>query len=255
MKFLIALFSSFSLWAQAEVIMQDMAYKGGKNEFSGYAVYDTDAKEERPGILMVHDWLGVTDKARQQARRLAALGYQVFAVDIYGKDIRPDYKTAGQEAGKYKTDRDLFRERLKLGLEQLKKLPHVNKKKIAAVGYCFGGTGVIELARTGADIKAAVSFHGGLDSPTPADGKKIKARILALHGADDPFVSAADLTAFESEMRSHRVDWQLVKYGNSVHSFTDQTAGTDNSKGAAYNKLADERSWLAMDNFLKTTFN
>ena len=133
-----------------------------------------------------------------------------------------------------------------------------NKTKadaIAALGYCFGGTGVLELARSGADIKAVVSFHGGLDSPTPADGKNIKARVLALHGADDPVVPVDQLSAFEQEMRTHKIDWQLIKYGRAVHSFTDPTAGNDPKKGAAYNPVADARSWLAMQNFLNESFS
>ena len=139
------------------------------------------------------------------------------------------------------------------GLKTLRDQPQVDKTKIVDIGYCFGGTAALELGRTGADLRNIVSFHGGLDSPKPEDGKKIKAKVLALHGADDPFVSAADLAAFESEMRNNKVDWQLVKYGGAVHSFTEKTAGTDNSKGAAYNADADRRSWQAFKDFLKET--
>ena len=122
------------------------------------------------------------------------------------------------------------------------------------MGYCFGGTGVLELARSGAELSAVISFHGGLNSPTPSDGKNIKARVLALHGADDPLVSADNLNSFEQEMRTHSVDWQLIKYGGAVHSFTDPTAGNDPKKAAAYNPLADKRSWQAMQNFLTESF-
>ena len=122
---------------------------------------------------------------------------------------------------------------------------------MAAIGYCFGGTGVIELARSGANIAGVVSFHGGLDSPVPADGGNIKCKVLACHGADDPFVKPEDLAAFEKEMRDHQVDWQLIKYGGAVHSFTQKMAGDDPSKGAAYNAQADERSWTHMLDFFK----
>ena len=130
----------------------------------------------------------------------------------------------------------------------------VNDEKLAAIGYCFGGTSVIELARTGAPILAVVSFHGGLDSPTPADGKNIKAKILALHGADDPFEKPEDLLAFENEMRESKVDWQLIKYGGAVHSFTEKAAGNDNSKGAAYNERADRRAVNDMKDMFAETF-
>jgi len=128
-------------------------------------------------------------------------------------------------------------------------------KKVAAIGYCFGGTTVIELARSGANISGVVSFHGGLDSPKPEDGKNIKCKVLALHGADDPNVTAKDLAAFEEEMRKSKVDWQLIKYGGAVHAFTQKDAGNDNSKGAAYNELADKRSWEAMEQFFTEIFH
>ncbi len=121
---------------------------------------------------------------------------------------------------------------------------------MAAIGYCFGGTGVMELARSGADIKAIVSFHGGLDSPTPADGKNIKCKVLACHGADDPFVPPKDVAAWEAEMKSASVDYKLIKYPGAVHAFTQKMAGNDNSKGAAYNAEADAKSWEAMKEFL-----
>ena len=124
--------------------------------------------------------------------------------------------------------------------------------KVLAIGFCFGGATVLELARTGADVLGVVSFHGGpLDSPTPDDAKNIKSRVLVLHGAADPNVPPAQVTAFEKEMRDAKVDWQLVAYGNTVHSFTDPAAGNDNSKGAAYNEKADKRSWIAMQDFFK----
>ena len=143
---------------------------------------------------------------------------------------------------------------MQAGFEQLKKSRFVDAEKTAAIGYCFGGTTVLELARAGADVDGVVSFHGGLDTPTPDDAKKIKGKVLALHGADDPFVPPAEEQAFEEEMRKAKVDWQLVAYGNSVHSFTDWNAGNDNSKGAAYNEKADKRSWEDMRDFFNELF-
>ena len=204
-------------------------------------------------VLVVHDWMGLTDKTKAKVDAIAGLGYTVFAVDVFGKSVRPkNPDEARANSANYYKDRKMFRDRLNAGLAQLKTFS--GALPVAALGYCFGGTAVIELARSGADVRAVVSFHGGLDSPAPADGKNIKARVLALHGADDPFVSAANLSAFEDEMRTHKVDWQLIKYGGAVHSFTDPTAGQDPSKGAAYNRTADQRSWKAMQNFLEESF-
>jgi dienelactone hydrolase len=147
-----------------------------------------------------------------------------------------------------------LRARVNAGLDALRRQPLVDPKRIAAIGYCFGGTTVIELARSSADISGVVCFHGGLDSPTPADGKNIKCKVLVCHGADDPFSSPQDIAAFENEMRQGGVDWQLIKYGGAVHSFTQPNAGNDNSKGAAYNEKADKRSWEAMKQFFAEIF-
>ena len=149
----------------------------------------------------------------------------------------------------------LFRQRLTLGLEQLRKLPVVDTANVAAIGYCFGGTGVLELARSGADVQGVVSFHGGIDSPTPDDGKNIKTKVLVLHGADDPHVPKTDIEAFTAEMNAAKVDWQMVYYSGAVHTFTKKAAGNDNSKGSAYNAAADARSWVAMQNFFNEIFH
>jgi dienelactone hydrolase len=140
------------------------------------------------------------------------------------------------------------------GLSVTQKDKRTDDRKIAAIGYCFGGTTALELARNGAELAGVVTFHGALGSPTPADAVNIKCRVLALHGADDPFVPAAEVAGFEEEMRKAKVDWQLVAYGGAVHSFTDWNAGDDNSKEAAYNEKADRRSWQAMKDFFKELF-
>jgi dienelactone hydrolase len=250
----IALFTVAPLRVLAALEVKPVDYNNAGKKFQGLVAYDNSQSGNRPGILMVHDWMGISEKTKPQIERLAQLGYVVFAVDVYGKGDSPkNAEEAGKLAGVFKKDRILFRARLQRGLEMLKKQPGVDVKKIAVVGYCFGGTGALELARTGTDIKAVVSFHGGLDSPRPEDGKRIKARVLALHGADDPFVLPEDLAAFEREMRESKIDWQLVKYGGAVHSFTDKSAGTDNAKGAAYNEVADRRSWDEMKRFFVET--
>ena len=246
---------SGALTASAALQSLTIEYQQGDTTLEGVVVYDDAVKGKRPGVLIVHQWLGITEYEKNRATMLAKLGYVAFCADIYVKSVRPkDTKEAGVEATKYKTDRALLRARVNAGLTAFKKLAFVDEKRIAAIGYCFGGTTVLELARSGADVTGVVSFHGGLDSPAPADGKNIKAKVLACHGADDPYVPAKELAAFESEMRDNKVDWQLISYGGAVHSFTQPMAGNDNSKGAAYNEAADKRSWEALKQFLTELF-
>lgn len=234
---------------------ETVEYKEGDTTLEGVLIYDDSIANRRPGILIAHQWKGLGDYERKRGEMLAKLGYVAFAADIYGKGTRPkDVAEASQFAGKYKEDRELLRQRVIAGFEQLKKSRFVDPQRTAAIGYCFGGTTVLELARSGADIDGVVSFHGGLGTPTPGDAKNIKAKVLALHGADDPHVPPAEEQAFEEEMRKAKVDWQLVAYGNAVHSFTDWNAGNDSSKGSAYNERADKRSWEDMRDFFNELF-
>lgn len=241
---------------QAQVQTKTLEYRDGDVILEGFVAWDpAKTTTPRPGVLVVHQWLGLTDYEKSRCKQLAELGYVAFALDIYGHDVRPaNVQEAAKLSGTYKADRQLYRRRLKLGLEQLQKQPGVDTRKLAAIGYCFGGTGAIELARSGADIAGLVSFHGGLDSPNPADGQQIKAKILICHGADDPFVPAADIEAMQAEFDKAHVDWQMISYSGTVHSFTQPMAGNDNSRGAAYNALADQRSWGAMLQFFQEIF-
>jgi len=253
--FSILLVATIALIARAAIHTETVEYKQGDTTLEGYLAYDDSFSGKRPGVLVVHQWLGLTDYEKHRAEQLAALGYVAFCADIYGKGVRPkDTSEAGAEATKYKSNRQLLRARVNAGLDILEKNALVDPKRVAAIGYCFGGTTVIELARSGATIAGLVSFHGGLDSPTPADGKSIKCKVLVCHGADDPFEAPADLAAFEDEMRQANVDWTLIKYGGAVHSFTQPMAGNDNSKGAAYNERADRRSWADMKRFFVEIF-
>jgi len=244
-----------SVKVEASVKTKIIEYKQGDTILEGYVAWDDAKTAKRPGVLIVHEWNGINEHMKQRAEMLAKLGYVAFVADIYGKGIRP---AAPPEAAKiadiYKNDRTLMRARARAGLDELKKQRHVDLHRIAAIGYCFGGTTVLELARDGADIRGVVSFHGGLSTPTPQDAKNITAKVLALHGADDPFVKADEVAAFQDEMRKGGVDWQFVSYGNAVHGFTNKAAGTDNSKGAAYNEKADQRSWAAMKAFFAEIF-
>lgn len=241
--------------AAAAVKSAAVEYRQGETVLQGFLAYDDALDGRRPGVLIVHQWMGVTDYERMRAEQLAALGYVAFAVDVYGQGVRPaDTAEAGKLAGRYKGDRQLLRERVAAGLAALRSDERVDPDRIAAIGYCFGGTAVLELARSGADVAGVVSFHGGLDSPKPEDGRRIKAKVLVLHGADDPFVSDADLAAFQKELRDAEVDWQMVYYSGAVHAFTQPQAGDDPSRGAAYDERADRRSWQAMRTFFEEIF-
>ena len=241
--------------AHAKVQHQLVEYKQGDATLEGYLAWDDAAKGKRPGVLVVHAWLGLDDNARKRADMLAGLGYVAFAADIYGKGVRPTTKEeAGALAGKFKGDRKLLRDRVDAAFDTMIKNPKVDATKTAAIGYCFGGTTAIELGRSGAQVNGIVSFHGGLDSPVPGDGKNIKAKLLVLHGAADPHETPADFAAFQKELTDAKVDWQLVSYGGAVHCFTDATAGSDPSTGCAYDPKADARSWAAMRAFFDEVF-
>ncbi len=250
---LLAVVGSFASLSAA-IVEKTVEYKSGEVVCEGWQAYDDAVAGKRPGVLVVHQWTGISDHEKEAARKLAALGYNVLVADIYGKGIRPQPPAAGKEAGKYKADRPLLRARVNAALDVLSHDARTDAAKLAATGYCFGGTTVIELARSGAQVKGVVSFHGGLDSPNPADGKNIKGKVLALHGFDDPYVPAKDVAAFEAEMKAGNVQYVLIKYVGAVHSFTHKAAGNDNSKGAAYNATADRDSWLEMEKFLKQLF-
>ena len=241
--------------AEAKLVTKTVEYRQGNTVLEGYLAYDDAVTGQRPGILVVHEWTGLGTYARNRASQLASLGYVAFAADIYGKGIRPNSPAeAGKEAGKYLSDRKLLRLRAIAGLEELLKQPQVDPPRVAAIGYCFGGTTVLELARSGAELYGVVSFHGGLSSEKPSDGKNIRAKVLVLHGAEDPHVPPQQVSAFHEEMRNGGVDWYMVSYGGAVHSFTNPDSGNDPARGNAYNENADRRSWSAMKSFFAEIF-
>lgn len=241
--------------ATAEVKAYAHEYRIGDAVFEGYAAHDDALKAMRPGVLVIHEWTGVNDHVKETVRRLAGLGYVAFAADIYGKGIRPGSgPEAAKVAGIYRADRGLLRARAAAALSQLRSMKEVDPSRVAVIGYCFGGGAALELARSGADIRGAVSFHGNLDTPDPDDAKNIKGKILVLHGAADPHVPEDSVAAFRREMRAAGTDWQLMYYGGAVHSFTNPSAGSDPSKGAAYDADADRRSWALMLDFFEEIF-
>jgi len=242
-------------FAQGAVQTKTVEYKDGDTVLEGFLAYDDSIAGKMPVVLIVHEWTGLGPYVKKRAEQIAQLGYAAFAIDIYGKGIRPDNpQDAGKQASIYRGDRQLMRRRALAGLEEAKKFSFADANRIAAIGYCFGGGVVLEMARSGTDLKGVVSFHGNLDTPNPQDAKNIKAKVLVLHGADDPHVPQEQITAFQNEMRSAKVDWQMVFYGNAVHSFSNPDAGNDPSKGSAYNKETDNRSWEAMKGFFKEIF-
>ena len=256
LQFILVFFLSGWLFtAQGKLIKESVVYQEENVEMRGYLVYDDAKKSKRPGVLVIHDWMGIGPFSKQKAEDLARMGYVAFAVDLYGVKNRPkNTKEAGVIATQFKQYRKLLRSRVQSALKVLKSSKLVNPKKMVAIGYCFGGTAALELARSGADVSGVVSFHGGLSSSTPKDAKQIKGKVLILHGADDPLVPSEEVAAFQREMRNAKVDWQMISYGNAVHSFTNPNASNAQMKGVAYNATADRRSWVAMKTFFEELF-
>jgi dienelactone hydrolase len=244
-----------SAGAIAQFKIEPVEYKQGDTVLDGYIAYDAGAKSVRPGVVIVHDWMGVSDYVKMRAEQIVKLGYVAFVADIYGKGVRPkDSQEASQLAGKFRSDRPLLRARAQAAMDELKKRSFVDPNRVGAIGYCFGGGTVLELARSGANLAGVISFHGNLDTPNPDDAKNIKGKVLVLHGADDPYVTAQVVQAFQEEMRKAKADWEFVAYGGAVHAFTQKAAGDDPTKGAAYNASADLRSYARMVTFFQEIF-
>lgn len=238
----------------AAVRTEVVPYRHSGTELEGALVYDDAVKGPRPGVLVLHEWWGHGPYVRRRAEQLARLGYVAFAADMYGKGVyAKTHEEAAKLSGAFREDRALMRMRALAGLQVLKKSGKADPKKLAAIGYCFGGTSVLELARAGTDLAGVVSFHGGLDTPRPQETSGVKAKILALVGSEDKWVTGG-IPVFEDEMRRARADWQLVLYGGVVHSFTVPEAGNDPSAGMAYDETADRRSWRAMEDFFREIF-
>lgn len=249
------LLASIPTGAHGAVKSRTVEYKLDTVALEGVLVADAASKGKRPGIVLFSDWMGVNDYARSKAEQVARMGYVVFVADIYGKGRNPkDEKEAGGVAAIYKSDRALMRQRAEAGLAQLKRAPGVDTTRLAAMGFCFGGTVALELARTGADLDGVASVHGNLDTPNREMARNIKGTVLVLHGADDPYVPAEQVRNFQDEMRGAGVDWSMIYYGNAVHAFTKPAAGNDPSKGQAFNPKAEARSLAALEDFYQEIF-
>ena len=230
--------------------LKSVEYSDGEQKLSGFFSKPEKEKKNKPGILILPAWMGIDDHSKESANELSKLGYNTFIADIYGVGNKPTNPgEAGKQAGYYKKNIEEYQKRIRLALDQLVK-NGANPDEIVVIGYCFGGTGAIAAARTNMKVKGIVSFHGGLGRDESRTINPIKAKVLVLHGADDTYVPESEIKAFQNEMRTANADWQMVYYANSVHAFTEKTAGNDNSKGVAYNEKAAKRSWKAMLDFL-----
>lgn len=242
---------TFAAVAGATIKSEVVEYKDGKTVLEGYLVYDDAWTTPRPTVMIVHQWMGISDHEKQSAERLANQGYVAFVLDLYGKGNRPgNMAEAGAAAATLKSHRQLFREREKAAFDFLKKNKKVDVKRVVIAGYCLGGTGALEAVRGGLPVVGAVSFHGGLSADKPEKTKNVKAKILVLHGAVDPNVPSKEVESFMKEMNEAQADYQFIAYSGAVHAFTQKEAGKDPAKGVAYNEAADRRSWVAFMDFL-----
>lgn len=233
--------------AQQDIKTETVFYNEGETQCEGFVAHKAGIKKA-PVVLIVHDWNGQDDYERGRAKQIAELGYIGFAIDVYGRGVRPtNAQESGKQAMTYYADNALFRRRLTAAYEQAKKLPGADPNRIAVMGYCFGGSGSLELARSGANLVGAVSFHGGLSTSNPAKPGVVKCPILVLHGAADPVVPKAQVDAFAKEMNDAKVKWSMVSYPGAVHAFT--------VPGPNYQEEADKKSWEEMRKFFLKVFH
>lgn len=237
------------------VTVQSVVYQVDGQTYESRVAFDADVVSPRPGLVMAPNWMGVSEGAERIAQSVASQGYVVLLADLYGQDVRPQNNDQAAAAMMpLKNDRALLNKRMQAALEQLQSqnFAAVNSAKLASFGFCFGGCCALELARTGAPLKAAVSFHGTLDTPNPADANNIQGKVLVLHGASDPLVPKEQLPAFEKEMDEAGVDWTLTSFGGAYHSFTDTEA--NNPGVQMYNKVVADRAFAAMYYLLNEVF-
>jgi dienelactone hydrolase len=258
MVFILVLGMAGVSYGAPKIVGKSVDYTSQSVTFKGYLAYDENLKGKRPGVLVVHEWWGLNDYARKRAQMLAELGYTALAVDMYG-----DGKTAmhPDDAGKFSSELmknfDVAKTRFLTAMDFLKQQPTVDPTKIAAIGYCFGGGVVLNMARQGADLKGVASFHGSLTAVKPAEPWMVKANVLVLNGADDKFIKPEQIEAFKKEMSEAKVDYTFISYPGAVHSFTSPDAdalGKKFSMPIAYNADADKKSWDELKLFLKKIF-
>jgi dienelactone hydrolase len=238
----------------AEVKTETVPYEHNGQKLQGFLAYDDKNTGKRPGVLIVHEWWGLNAYAKDRAKQIAQLGYVAFCVDMYGDGKTTDHpEEAGKMAAHIRENLAGWRGRAEAGLQILKRQPNVEPTKLAAIGYCFGGTTCLQLAYAGADLKAVATFHAGLVTPDEATAKKIQPRILVCHGADDAFIPAKSIEEFKATLTKAGTKYDFVAYPKAVHSFTVPDADQKRIPGIAYNKAADDASWSAMKKLFEET--
>lgn len=252
------LLSAFAVTVQAKVVTKEVTYSADGLNLKGYLAYDDTQKDKRPGVLVVHEWWGQTEYIRKRARMLAELGYVALALDMYGdgkQAVHPE--DASKFSSEVMKNLDVAEQRFMAALTLLQQQPQTDKQRVAAIGYCFGGGVVLAMARRGVDLDGVASFHGGLGAGAPAAPGKVKARVLVLNGADDPFVKPEQITAFKQEMEAAGADYEFVNYPGAKHAFTNPAA-TENGKKfhlpLQYNEKADKESWQKLQSFFQQIF-
>lgn len=244
--------------AHAAVVAKDIDYTVDGTAMKGYIAYDDSIKGQRPGVLVVHEWWGLNDYARKRARMLAELGYTAFALDMYGAGKQAHHPDdASKFSGEVMKNLPMAQARFRAALDLLRQDKTVDPRRIAAIGYCFGGAIALEMARSGMDLVGVASFHGMLDTANPAKPGAVKGKVLVLHGADDPFVPTDQVAKFKKEMDAAKVDYKFIAYPGAKHAFTNPDAteyGTQFNLPLAYNKDADQASWKEMRGFFKQIF-
>lgn len=245
--------------AQAAIKGELVEYKSNSTVHKGYIVYDDASTAKRPGVLVIHEWWGHNEHARNSARKLAEAGYVALALDMYGDGKQAHHpEDAGKFSGEVRKNPQLMKSRFEAGMKLLQKQSRVDAKRVAAIGYCFGGSVVLEMARTGENLRGVASFHGSLGTGNPAMPDKVKAKVLVMNGAEDPFVPAEQIAAFKKEMEAAKVNYKFVNYPGAKHSFTNPDADANGTKfklPLAYNAKADQESWAELQSFLIGVFN
>ena len=242
--------------AHAAVVVRPVSYTHDGVALEGYLAFDDAVSGQVPGVLVVHEWWGLNDYARSRAEELARMGYVAFALDMYGKGRsteHPDQAAAWMK--EVNGNMDLWLARARAGLEVLKRQPRVDSGRMAAIGYCFGGATVQVLAYGGAELAGVVSFHGSLLPPSAEQAARTRAKILICHGAQDPMNKTEALTHYADAMNASSIDWQLIAYGGTRHSFTNPDADRRGMAALAYNPASDRRSWQHMTLFFDEIFS
>jgi dienelactone hydrolase len=249
-------FASVAAPASAAVQTKTVEYEFDGVKLKGFLAWDDAAKGKQPGVLVFPEWWGLNDYAKERAKQLAGLGYVAFAADLYGEGKVIDIahpEDAGKMAGALRMNAKTWRGRAEAALKQLTSLENVDSSKVAAIGYCLGGSTALQLAYTGANIRAVVTFHAGLASPAKGEGEKIKAKFLVCHGAADKFIPEKAIADFKESLKDAHVPLDFVAYPDVVHSFTVPTADKVGNPGMKYDQKADEDSWKRMKELFKTT--